>query len=370
MAVKCGRNQTISRVHTWNMVLVGSGVVPVILLIFFIKNKKSTWIIVLKRISGQTLPNPAKSENIHSWLNPYFTSESFYSLKPEKFDSLEVSSTKDALKPYGLDVKMLKNEMICKSTGSSFSNPSYSELCSSPVSSLTAGNLEPCEVDSPYGPAAGQGGGNISNLDSDDVAEKLKLLSNTIGNAEPVQVITDYEKIENLQHEHLIESVDSDMCPCEVITQTQELMEGDSIKETRRHDTWTLCKEEKEGRDGKVIDFQRIFRSSGGIFGKESLQVCSDYEQVQMRQDNSPELPSMDSGVSSGGEEHESQEESVEIGSTDYLTVTTPVSTGGCYTMEVQNRVHSDSMSSASLGTGLELELKLSLTGKPTRHFL
>ncbi|XP_061598952.1 uncharacterized protein LOC133461605 [Cololabis saira] len=315
-----GEIKPSGKVHTWNMVLVGSGVVLVILLCFFLKNKKSTWVIVLKRISGPPLPNPAKSENIHSWLNPYFTSESFYSLKPEKIDSLEVNSTKHAVKPYGLDVKMLKNKLICKSTGSNFSNPSYSELCSSsPVSSLTAGNLLPCEADSPYGPSAGQGGGKISKPDSEDVAEKLKLLSNAISNTEPVQVITDYEKIEKLHHEDLmLKSVDSDMCISGEVTQeateTQELMEGDIIKKADGHDKCTPCKEEKDGCDGMTVDFQRIFRSSGGIFGKDSIQVCSDYEQVPRRQGHSPELPSVDSGVSSGGEEHESQEESMEIG--------------------------------------------------------
>ncbi|KAL3996880.1 ATP-dependent DNA helicase PIF1 [Sarotherodon galilaeus] len=58
-------------------------------------------------------------------------------------------------------------------------------------------------------------------------------------------------------------------------------------------------------------EIQRLFGSSGGVFGK-FIQVCSDYERVEKQQADSPELPSLDSGVSSGGEEQLSQDEGME----------------------------------------------------------
>ncbi|CAI5681226.1 unnamed protein product [Oreochromis niloticus] len=75
------------------------------------------------------------------------------------------------------------------------------------------------------------------------------------------------------------------------------------------------CKAELEPdlliRGERLSDFQRLFGSSGGVFGK-FIQVCSDYERVEKQQADSPELPSLDSGVSSGGEEQLSQDEGME----------------------------------------------------------
>ena len=233
-----------------------------------------------------------------------------------EINSIEVASTMHTVKPCRLDLTLMKDESNSESTSSSFSNPSYSELCTRPpVSSLTAGNLEPCAADSPFGPVSGQREGKNTEPDIDEVAEKkmeiLKLLSNGNSNTETIQVISDYEKVEKLQDEHLmLQNANSDMSTCEEVS--QELVAANSITEPDEYDE-TLCKEEKEGDNGKKIDFRRFFRSSGGIFGKESIQVCSDYEQVPKLQANSPELPSMDSGISSGGEEHESQEESMEV---------------------------------------------------------
>lgn len=234
-----------------------------------------------------------------------------------EINSVEIASTLHAVKPRKLDLKLIKDKSNHKSTNSSFSNPSYSEFCaSSPISSLTAGNLEPCAADTPYGPVSGQGEGK--NVGLEEVAEKkmelLKLLCNGNSNTEAIEVISDYEKVEKLQQEHLmLQNADSGICTiftCEEVT--EEPVAADNIRNADGDDEGTLCKEEKEEDNSKKIDLQSFLRTSGGIFGKESIQVCSDYEQVPKLPVKSPELPSMDSGISSGGEEHESQEESMD----------------------------------------------------------
>ncbi|XP_044042875.1 uncharacterized protein LOC122871607 isoform X2 [Siniperca chuatsi] len=285
-----------------------------------IRTDKTTWIYMVKRIRGPPLPNPAKSflqdVNFQNWLSPHFTSESFHSfLKPVEIDSVEITSIVDAVVPFGPEVELLqkiRRERNHESTSSNFFNPSYSQLCPPPpVSSLTAGNLKPCASDTPYGPVGSQGEGKNAEQDRDEVRGKkeeiLQLLGKGNNNSEPMPVISDYEKVEKLQVERLrLQSLDSGMCSGEKVS--QESLEADSISVTDSHDEGPEGKEEREGDNGKE-DFQKLFGGSGGIFGKGSIQVCSDYEQVQKLQADSPELPSMDSGNSSGGEEQVSQEE-------------------------------------------------------------
>ncbi|KAM4585098.1 uncharacterized protein PAE49_004449 isoform 1-T2 [Odontesthes bonariensis] len=298
-------------VDIMKMSLVGLGVCGLFLVVIFCKNDKTMWFYKAKMITSPPLPNPAKSFLFQTWLTPHFTSESFHSyFKPMEIASVEVTTTVDAVTHCGPDVKMIKDEENYESTSSSFSNPSYSELCSPPVSSLTAGNLEPCAADSSYGPVCGQGEGKNKGHDSDVVAEKkiLQLFSKCSSNSESLQVISDYEKFEKVQFECLrLQSVDSGMCSCEEVS--QESMEVDSINVT---DEGTQDKDEKEGGDGKHLSFQRLFGSSEGDFAKECIEVSFDYSLIPKLQADSPELPSLESGINSSGEERESQEESME----------------------------------------------------------
>lgn len=221
--------------------------------------------------------------------------------------SVEITSTVDAVAPCGPEATLLekmRSKGNHESASSNFSNPSYSQLCPPPpVSSLTAGNLEPCASDTPYGPVRSQGEGKNEVKDRDEVRGKeveiLQLLSKGSNNSEPMPVISDYEKVEKLQVR----------CSGQI---SQESLEADSISVTNSHDEGPEDKEERQKGNGKEGDLQKLFGGSGGIFGKGSIQVCSDYEPVRNLQNDSPELPSLDSGISSGNEEQGSQEESLE----------------------------------------------------------
>ncbi|KAM4584430.1 uncharacterized protein PAE49_003988 isoform 1-T2 [Odontesthes bonariensis] len=298
--------------------LAGLGVFCLFLVVIFSKTDKTLWVYIVKRITSPPLPDPAKTHLFQTWLTPHFTSESFHSyFKPVEIASVEVTTTVDAVTPCRPGVKMMTDKRKYESTNSSFSSPSYSECCSPPVSSLTAGNLEPCAADSSYGPVCGQGEGKNKGHDSDVVAEKnieiLQLFSKCSRSSESLQVISDYEKFEKVQFQkvHLerlrLPSVDSGMCSCEEVS--QESMEVDSINVT---DEGTQDKDEKEGGDGKHLSFQRLFGSSEGDFAKECIEVSFDYNLIPKLQADSPELPSLESGINSSGEERESQEESME----------------------------------------------------------
>ncbi|XP_072240752.1 uncharacterized protein [Leuresthes tenuis] len=299
-------------VDIMKMSLVGLGVFGLFLVVIFCKTDKTKWFYIVKMITSPPLPDPAKTPLFQTWLTPYFTSESFHSyFKPVEIASVEVTTTVDALTPCRPGVKMMTDKIKCESNSSSFSSPNYSELFS-PVSSLTAGNLEPCAADSSYGPVCGQGEGKNKGHDSDVVAEKnleiLQLFSKCSHSRKSLQVISDYQKFQKVQLERLrLKSVDSGMCSCEEVS--QESMEVDSIHVT---DGGTQDKDEKEGGDEKHTHFQRLFGSSKGDFGKECIEVSFDYNLIPKLQADSPELPSLESGINSGGEEHESQEESME----------------------------------------------------------
>lgn len=220
--------------------------------------------------------------------------------------SVEVTSTVDALTFHEPDVKMMPEIYNYESSGSSFYNPSYSELCSpSTVSSLA---IEPCAADAPYGPVRGQVEEPNMQQRADVVAEKgmelLKLIADANQNSEAVKVILDYERVEKLQMERVrLRSVDSGMCSFEEVS--QESMEVDGQNEG------TQNKAEKD-RDGMEVIVQKQFGSNGGTLDKNSIHVCFDYKTIPKLQPESPELPSLDSGVGTAGEEHESEEESLE----------------------------------------------------------
>ncbi|XP_051240353.1 uncharacterized protein LOC127354473 [Dicentrarchus labrax] len=285
-----------------------------------IRTDKTTWIYIGKRIRGPPIPDPRYSflQDVNNWLGPHFTSESFSSfLKPVEIISVEVTSTVDAISPSRPDAALLekmRSESSNESTSSSFSNPSYSHISPPPpVSSLTAGNLAPCGIDSPYGPVVNQGEGENAEQGKDELRGKeveiTQLLRKGSNISEPMPVISDYEKVEKPQVERSrLQSLDSGMCSGEEIS--QESLEVDSISVTDSHDEGPEDKEERE--EGNTKDFQKLFGGSRGIFDKGSIQVCSGYEQVQKLPADSPELPSLDSCISSGGNEQESQEESLE----------------------------------------------------------
>nr|XP_024658645.1 interleukin-2 receptor subunit beta-like [Maylandia zebra]XP_024658646.1 interleukin-2 receptor subunit beta-like [Maylandia zebra] len=309
-----GKRKPPSDVPTLVVCIITAGVV--VLMAVILCTTKKHWVYVVKTMKGQPVPDPGKSslQNVH--FKSGFSSEYFHSfLKPVEIITVELISPVDAAVAYKPDEKMVLNKGSYDSTSSSFTNPSYSELCSPPpISSLTAGNLKPCAVDTPYGPVGTQGEGKSAEQESDEAREKeketLMLLLKGSSNSEPVQVISDYEKTERLDNDRFrLQSLDSGMCSCEEVS--EESMEADSINMTDSHNEEPEGEEEKEGGNEQKADFQRLFGSSGGVFGK-SIQVCSDYERVEKQQADSPELPSLDSGVSSGGEEQLSQDEGME----------------------------------------------------------
>ncbi|XP_071360232.1 interleukin-2 receptor subunit beta-like isoform X1 [Trachinotus anak] len=301
--------------------IIAGAVFALFLAVLLMRNDKATW--VYRKIKGSPLPDPGKSflkdVNFQNWLSPHFTSESFHSLlKQEEIISVEVTSTADAVTMCKKEAALLEKMRIensYESSSSSFSNPSYSHLCAPPpVPSPTTGNLEPCAAETPSGSVGSQGVDKTAEEEREEERKKeleiLQLLSKG-NNSEPVQVISDYEKVERHQVERLrLPSLDSGVCSGEEVS--QESLEADSISATDSHDEGSEGKEqEREGGNGKV-DFRMLFGGSGSVFSKGSIQVCSGYEQVPKLLPGSPELPSMDSGVCSGGEEQMSHEESLE----------------------------------------------------------
>ncbi|XP_071360237.1 interleukin-2 receptor subunit beta-like isoform X2 [Trachinotus anak] len=297
--------------------IIAGAVFALFLAVLLMRNDKATW--VYRKIKGSPLPDPGKSflkdVNFQNWLSPHFTSESFhFPLKQEEIVSVEVTYTVDAVtlcKKEASLLEKMRSENSYESSSSSFSNPSYSRPL---VSSPTTGNLEPCAADTPSGSVGSKGEGKTAEEEREEERKKeleiLQLLSKG-NNSEPVQVISDYEKVERHQDEQFrLPSLDSGVCSGEEVS--QESLEADSISATDSHDEGSEGKEqEREGGNGKV-DFRMLFGGSGSVFSKGSIQVCSGYEQVPKLLPGSPELPSMDSGVCSGGEEQMSHEESLE----------------------------------------------------------
>ncbi|XP_035024165.2 uncharacterized protein LOC118116518 isoform X2 [Hippoglossus stenolepis] len=239
------------------MIIVGAAL-ALILAVMLFRHEKASW--VYGKIRG---PDPGKSflkdVNFQDWFSPHFTKESFLSMKVEDISSVEVISS----------------------------------------------------VDTPHGARHSLGDGKNAEQDIEEervkALEMLLLLSKGNNNSEPLPVVSDYENVEKLQVECMrLQSLDSGMCSGEEVS--QESLEADNVSANESYDK---APEEKEGGSG-IVDFHKLFGGSGSVFGKGSIQVCSDYEQVQKLQPESPELPSLDSGVSSGGEERVSHEESLD----------------------------------------------------------
>lgn len=219
--------------------------------------------------------------------NPPFlpSSESFHLLvKPIEIAQVEVASIVNAFLPTELEEKLITVKGGQPSTSSSFSNPVYSHLCPPFPSALplTAGNLETCDANTPYGP---------SSCDSDKITRQdedlaiLKLLSE--GNCKATLVISDYEKVEREETDRIrLQSLDSGVCSTEEVS--QESLEADSI---------TKSGDEIEEDEN---DFQKLFGGED-VLDKGSIQVCSGYEQFQKMPSDPSELLSMDSGFIFGG---------------------------------------------------------------------
>ncbi|XP_078146172.1 uncharacterized protein LOC139920603 [Centroberyx gerrardi] len=308
--------------------LVGTVVGAVLVLflaVMFFRTKKSTWVYAVKKIRGPPLPDPAKSSlhdiDFQTWLKPQFTRESLQSfLKPVDIVPVEVTNTLDDIAPWRPDAALLPDRIwdsSGQSTNSSYSNPSYSQLCPRPLSSLTGGNLEPCAADSPYGPAAGQreeaNGEKGSEEEQGRDTEILQLLFKGSESSESMQVCPDYERVEKLQAQRCgLQSPDSGMgSGGEEQVSQESLEEADSISMTGGEGEGLQGgrEVEREEEKGKDADFHKLF---GGIFSKGSIQVCSGYERVEQ-----PQSP--DSGTGSGGEEQVSQE-SLEDDDTSKIT--------------------------------------------------
>lgn len=228
--------------------------------------------------------------------------------------SYEVTSMVDSIEFFSPDVKIMPECDKCNSSGSSFSNPSYSELCTSPC--VSAVKLQACAVEAPSKTARGQGEEQNTEQDSDAVArndqEIIKLLFMG-SDKKKSAVISGYEKVEQQQAKRLRQqSVDSGMCTSEEVS--QESMEADSVSMTDGNDEGTPCKEEKEDKERNMtkLDFQQVFGGSESVLSKNSIQICLDYKQIPRLQPESPDPPCQDSGVSMIAEESERREDSTE----------------------------------------------------------
>lgn len=219
--------------------------------------------------------------------------------------SVEVTSTLDGVAP-DIPEAILQEKM--RSTSSSVSNPLYSKL-SPACFSLTSGNVEACNADTPYERSGCQGDSENAVQNRDEVTEEEVVIQELLPkdtDTKSMQVILDYEKVERPQVERIrLHSLDSGLCSGEEVS--QESLEADSINITDSHDEWPECKEVTWGRNGEKINFQKLFEDSR-ISDKESIKVHSGYEQVQKLQADSLGLLSLDSGISTGGEEQVRQQ--------------------------------------------------------------
>ncbi|XP_032420075.1 uncharacterized protein LOC116720768 [Xiphophorus hellerii] len=284
----------------WSLAVFGLLLLPGV----FITMRKNACsrIYILKKISGPPLPDPSKSTQFQTWLDPYFTSEFYQSfLKSADIVSVEETSAVDDVTLYTPDIKAMpefnEDEFIC----SSFSNYSYSEFCCPPVFPLTAGSPKPHAVEASYKNVPGREDEKTKNRDSDVArreAEMVKALLMGGINHEAV-VISDYKRVQKLQIElHSFHSVDSGMASYEEVS--QESIEADSINMVEGA-PWAQENQEinNEGNETKS-DIQKLFEGSESILGK--ITVVSDYKQIPtIRVENAEflRLHSADSGMDS-----------------------------------------------------------------------
>ncbi|KAM7009373.1 uncharacterized protein LKV04_001340 [Tautogolabrus adspersus] len=298
--------------------IVACSVVAALLLaVIHLKRNKTIWIYMITKIKGQPIPNPGKSflKDVHfqNHLSPHFP----IFFDPLKIATVEITSPVHVVAPCRPEVALPEKRSSKSSdelSSSSFSNPSYAHLCppsAPPASLLTTGNLDPCAADTPYGPVCSKNEVKDTEQERSETGRKkveiLELLSKGSNIRDLVPVMSDYEKIEKLQVERSrLQSLDSGVCSSEEVS--QESLEADSINVTENNDGQV----ERESEKAKEHVFQALFGGAGDIFGKGSIQVCSGYEPAQNLQLHSPELQSLDLGVSREGDEQFSHEESLE----------------------------------------------------------
>lgn len=221
--------------------------------------------------------------------NPPFSSESLHSLvTPIEIAQVEVISTPNAFAPTKLEEEKMQGALAVKaghpSSSSSFSNPIYTQLSRQLPSALPlpSGTHEACDADTPTGCHSDK------NLEQDEELAILRLLSEE--NCESTFVISDYKKVERVEMDRVrLQSLDSGVGSAEEVS--QESLEADSITKTADEDGG-----EKEQEEN---DFLKLF-GGGGVVDKGSIQVCSGYEQIQKLHNDTAELFSLDSGISSG----------------------------------------------------------------------
>ncbi|XP_034044803.1 uncharacterized protein LOC117526834 isoform X2 [Thalassophryne amazonica] len=285
---------------------VGATVFALCLVIVLFRTDKTTWIYIVKKIRGPPLPDPRKSflhdVNFKAW----HTSNLFYSVW--KLDSEVLSSEVTIMdgtthcRPEAVPRDKMRCESHYESSSSSFCNPIYSHLCVPAVFHLMPGNLEPCPADTPYGPVGRQDNGKSEEEDMEEVRRKdveiLQLLSRGSGDSQPLEMCSDYKRVEKIEAERCgLQSPDSGMCSGEEVSQ-ESLEEEDGVGVT-------TGQEEIAKSCRKELEFQKLL---GKIGSGGSVQVCSDYEQVAKPEVMNPSLQSPDSGVVSAGEEQTSQD--------------------------------------------------------------
>ncbi|RVE75871.1 hypothetical protein OJAV_G00003060 [Oryzias javanicus] len=291
----------------WNITIAGAVAFVLISIGVILSKEKTVWIYVVKKITGPPVPNPSKSTSIHKWSSLLFTSESFDScLKEEEIASLQLIPTVDAVQVIRPEEKLLKEKINYESGSSGFSNPSYSALCPSPLPLLsqTSNDVLLC---TPSGPAQGQQETRKTETDNKRIeAARKEILELLLKDSNIVTAmrISDYEKVEHLRQQ----SVDSGTCCCEGVSPRDAETDGFALMDGLEKGA-LLKKEWDEGKDG-TLDFHKLFGSSERASGKPSIQVCFEYERVSTPHADSPELPSLDSGLNSTVE---SQEESMEV---------------------------------------------------------
>ncbi|XP_056135675.1 uncharacterized protein LOC130112364 [Lampris incognitus] len=280
-----------------------SAAVVLFLAVVLCNRDKKIWVCTLKRFTGPPLPNPGKlllhDGNLQVWLTPQFTNDS-YVLTPVDICSVEVTNTVESIVAQGSEAALpgKRNWDSCsRSTSSSVSNPIRPPFCPPPLSICTKGNLQPCAADSPYRFIGSQSGGAKDRAEEHDVdMENLKLLSCIGMREESVQESWDGDRDEKLQPQQCeLQSHDSGMGCSEVEQVSEASME--EMDETNSPNGHSKQLQEQDGKKekGKETEISQIF---GGIFSQGSIQVCSDYEQIEKMRAPYPVLQSADSGIS------------------------------------------------------------------------
>nr|XP_057928136.1 uncharacterized protein LOC131128884 [Doryrhamphus excisus] len=292
------------------------------LAVLVFRTDKMTWVNTVKKITGPPLPDPGKSFLQNNWVTPHFSSDSLKTfLRPEEILPVQSVDHMDGFAPCNPELALLeKNRSKYESSGLSFFNPRYSHLWfSSSARSLTVGNLEPCAADSPYGPTVAPVLDKRLINDRDDNMENILELLMKLSqddSCEVIPVISDYAKIETLQVDR-VQTADTR-------AQSWEEVDGKNPEDDAGGS------EEESG--GKVAEGERVLQECFGPTETQgSIQVCLDYEHVHMLHDDSPELPSQDSGISGMGEEHGGQEETFEdrLMTSPFLHLSSPLSIYG-----------------------------------------